>query len=207
MKLSLQEWHVHSQTINLPMLLTLARLILSPLVLPVLLASLLPVNSLIINIFLAGVFIVFSLTDFFDGYLARRYHQETDLGKLLDPLADKLLVYSTLIALVYVKKVFFYWTIIIVGREFFVTGLREIALYHGFSVPVSLIGKIKTAIQMAFLTFVILNPYQALKIQAPVWNNIENFLLIATLVSTALSAVMYYQDFARKWRELPPSSK
>jgi CDP-diacylglycerol--glycerol-3-phosphate 3-phosphatidyltransferase len=116
-----------AQWLNLPILLTLSRLILSPLLLPVLLVYLLPFNNIFINSFLGFLFFLFSITDFFDGYFARRYKQETQVGKLLDPIADKFLLYSTLIGLLAADKIFFYWVIIIIGREFFVMGLRQIA--------------------------------------------------------------------------------
>ena len=89
--------NVHEEY-NLPTLLTLARLILSPVILPGLLVVLLPFNLLPINMVLAAIFAAFGLTDYFDGYFARKHDQVTPLGRLLDPVADKLLVTSTLVA-------------------------------------------------------------------------------------------------------------
>src|ERR1700722_2587731 len=129
---------------NTPTILTLIRLILSPLVLPVLFVYLLPYNNIYINILLALLFIAFSLTDFLDGYLARKYSQETALGSVLDPIADKFLVYSTLLALAVVNKLFFFWVVLLIGREFFMMGLRQVALENNFSVKVSSLGKTKT---------------------------------------------------------------
>jgi|GEM_PF-343348 cardiolipin synthase len=182
--------------VNLPNWLTIIRLVVSPLVLPLLLVYFLPHNILWLNIGLAFLFVLFGLTDFFDGYLARRYDQETSLGKMLDPIADKFLVYSTLVALLAAGKIFFYWVILFIGREFFVMGLRTIALEHNLSVPVSFLGKMKTFFQMILLTWIIVNPYQNCGLRAyPGWNGGEFFLLVMTLVLTVISAQNYYTAF------------
>ena len=184
--------------LNLPTILTLIRLILSPLVLPILLVHFLPYNSLFINVLMALVFIGFSLTDFFDGYLARKHGQETALGTILDPIADKFLFYSTLIALLVAHKIFFFWVVILIGREFFMMGLRQVALEHHFSVPVSSFGKYKTALQMGCLTFIILNPYHDIGWQMHglgLWNVIESGLLWITIGLSVASAKSYYHAF------------
>lgn len=188
--------------LNIPLSLTLVRLALSPIVLPLFLALYLPANNLITNCALAAFFLLFGLTDMLDGLLARRYKQVTNLGKLLDPIADKFMVYSTLITLVYVQKLYFYWAIIIIGREFFVMALREIALFYRFTVPVAKIGKIKTAFQMMFITWVIINPTQAMGTQALLWNGMETILLVCTLVFTIASAVWYYHDFCTQFTQI-----
>lgn len=182
---------------TLPTMLTLTRLVISPLMLPVLLVYLLPYNSLIINIFLSVLFVLLSLTDFFDGYFARKFNQVTKLGKHLDPLADKFLFYSALVALLASGKIFFYWVIILIGRDFFVMGLRAIAHEHNFSVPVSFFGKIKTTAQMVFLGFLILNPYQSAGF-FNTWNLIEFALLLTVLVLCVLSAKSYYSALRQK---------
>lgn len=189
-------------TFNIPLSLTFIRLALSPIVLPLFLALYLPANNLMTNCMLAGFFLLFGLTDMLDGFLARRLHQVTNVGKLLDPIADKFMVYSTLITLVYVQKLYFYWAIIIIGREFFVMMLREIALFYHFNVPVAGIGKIKTAFQMMFITWVIINPAQSMGSQALLWNGMETILLICTLVFTIASAVWYYHDFCNQFKHI-----
>lgn len=182
--------------VNLPNWLTIIRLVVSPLALPLLLVYFLPHNILWLNIGLAFLFVLFGLTDFFDGYLARRYDQETSLGKMLDPIADKFLVYSTLVALLAAGKIFFYWVIIFIGREFFVMGLRTIALEHKLSVPVSFLGKVKTFFQMVLLTWIIVNPYQQCGWRVhPGWNGGEFFLLVMTLALAVISAQHYYTAF------------
>lgn len=183
-------------SLNVPTRLTLARLIFSPLVLPLLLFYFLPYNSLVINSMLMAVFAVLALTDFFDGYLARRMKQETALGKSLDPIADKFLVVATLIALLAAQKIYFYWVIILIGRELFVMMLRSLALEQSVVVHVSLLGKVKTFAHMVLLAWLILNPYQELGFaDAYAWNVGELVLLILSLVLSLLSAWQYYNDY------------
>ena len=182
------------------MLLTYIRLIGAPLVLPFFLIYLLPYNIFWVNCCLATLFFLFGLTDFFDGYLARKYNQVTTLGALLDHVADKFLLYSTLIALVTAHKLYFVWAIIWIGREFFIMTLRQISLENNFAITVSSYGKLKTVLQMTCLTFIILNPYQGYDIAALYWNSIELLLL---LISTALSvgsAYNYYKLFIQQYR-------
>lgn len=187
---------MNNHLFNFPTFLTLIRLVLSPLLLPLLFVYLLPLNLVWLNCLLALIFVLFALTDFLDGYLARRYKQETTLGRMLDPIADKFLVYCTLVALLAINKVYFYWVIIIVGREFFMMGLRHIALENNLVVHVSQWGKLKTVVQMAWLTLLIANPYQSLGFAgAPVWNGLELVLLVLTLSMTIFSAVQYYRTF------------
>jgi CDP-diacylglycerol--glycerol-3-phosphate 3-phosphatidyltransferase len=185
------------KNLNFPTFLTLIRLILSPIILPLLLVYLLPFNSIIINGLLALLFIFFSLTDFFDGYLARRLRQETSIGKALDPLADKFLVFSVLVSLLAAHKIYFYWVIIFIGREFFVMGLRQIALEEGLAIHVAWLGKLKTAFQMIYLTVAIVNPYQAVGFvgNGVWWNGIEMGLLGVTLMLSIVSAYCYYTAF------------
>ncbi len=181
---------------NIPTKLTLVRLIIAPIFLPFLLVYFLPYNNVLINGLLAQLFILFGLTDFFDGYLARRYHQETALGKILDPIADKFLVYSTLLALLAINKIYFFWVILFVGRDFFVMGIRQIALESNFSVPVSSGGKFKTAIQFIMLSFIIFNPYHHLGITGCMyWNLVEQSILFFALFLSLYTVYCYYKFF------------
>jgi CDP-diacylglycerol--glycerol-3-phosphate 3-phosphatidyltransferase len=187
-------------SINFPTTLTLIRLIASPLILPFLLVYLLPYHVWFINISLGSVFAVLSLTDFFDGYLARKYHQETSLGKLLDPIADKCLFYATLVALVAAGKLYFFWAVILIGREFFIMGLRLVALEYNMSISVSWIAKVKTATQMVCLMVIIINPYQPLGLwDAFRWNASELALLIVSTILSILTAVNYFRYFLRNY--------
>jgi CDP-diacylglycerol--glycerol-3-phosphate 3-phosphatidyltransferase len=178
--------------LSLPMLLTFIRLIGSPIILPFFLVYLLPYNILWLNCSLSTLFVLFGLTDFFDGYLARRYHQVTSTGAMLDHVADKFLLYSTLIALVAAHKLYFFWAIIWIGREFFIMALRQIALENNFSITVSSYGKLKTVTQIACLAFVIINPHHAHFFSSLYWNGTELLLL---LLGTALSVGSAYNYF------------
>lgn len=186
---------------NVPNFLTIIRLVGSPLFLPLLIVYLLPYNFFWLNCVIAALFSLFALTDFFDGYLARRFNQETAFGRVLDPIADKFLLYATLVALLAAHKIFFYWVILFIGREFFMMGLRHIALENNFSVPVSLFGKIKTAFQMIMICVIILNPYQELGLAGALgWNGTELLLILVALALSLGSAKQYYHVFMRAWK-------
>jgi cardiolipin synthase len=188
-------------SLNLPITLTLVRLVVSPILMPALLVWLLPSSSLIITCFLAGIFVLLGATDFLDGYLARKYQQETMLGKLLDPVADKMLVFSTALALIAVGKLWLYWAIIVIGRDLFVMGLREVALSSGFSVSVSWVGKWKTVAQLIYLAVVIANPSMLFS-QAPALYLLQLSLFVISLIMTIYSAYNYYKLFAAGYAAL-----
>ena len=188
-------------SINIPTTLTLVRLILSPLVLPVALVYLMPYNNQIINALLALFFLLLSLTDFFDGYLARKYKQETTIGKALDPLADKFLFLSALIAFVTLKKIFFYWSILFIGREFFIMGLRILALEQGFDVPVSWFGKLKTVMQTLYITIAISNCHSKGLMYNYLWSDyLEYSMLAIALFFSLASAYLYYKSFMKQFQ-------
>ena len=129
---------------NLPNYLTFARIIIVPLLVVVLLTPLAEQWVGISGYALAIiVFLVASLTDIFDGYLARRRNQVSNLGKFLDPIADKLLVSAALIVLVEKHLAPSWAVVVILGREFIVTGLRSIAAAEGIVIQAQPIGKIK----------------------------------------------------------------
>lgn len=180
--------------LNIPLTLTLTRLVIAPCVIPFLIVQLSPYTSLLSHSFLACCFLFFGLTDFFDGYFARKLNQQTALGALLDPLADKFLLYSALIALLAVGKIYYYWVLVFIGREFFVMGLRHIALEYTIALPVCWSAKIKTAFQFLYITVALLNPYQAYGFYyAPYWNASQTCLLAIALFLSLMSAWHYYQ--------------
>ena len=111
------------------------------------------------ELFASGIFILASITDGLDGYLARRRGQITTMGMLLDPLADKLMVTAAYIVLVaYNPRVVVPWiAVVVIGREFLVSGLRSIAANEGFTIQASDIGKLKTVIQIVSVVAAILN--------------------------------------------------
>lgn len=186
--------------LNLPTSLTLIRLIVSPLVLPLLLVYFLPYNFLPLNIILGLMFIMFGLTDFLDGFLARKYNQETELGRMLDPIADKFLIYSTLIALLALNRIYFYWVVLLIGREFFIMGLRYIALSYRLQLHVSYLAKIKTALQMLLLVVLIINPYHHDGLYAAPWiNGLEYLLLTLVLILAYITTKGYYDSFVKQY--------
>lgn len=186
-------------SINTPTVLTLIRLVISPLFLPIGLVYFLPYKNPAINILLAIFFILLSLTDFFDGYLARKYKQETTLGKALDPLADKFLFFSALIALLTIHRISFFWVILFIGREFFVMGIRILALEQGLEVPVSWLGKFKTAAQMVYVTLVILSCHSYYFTFLPgLLVYLEDGFLMLALFLSLISAYAYYKNFRDK---------
>lgn len=102
------------------------------------------------------IFVIASLTDLFDGYIARKINQTTKFGKLMDPLADKLLITTALVSLVEMKSVPAWAAILIIGREFAVTGLRSLALVENIIIPANYIGKVKMIAQLIAVTMLLL---------------------------------------------------
>src|SRR2546430_7049924 len=134
---------------NLPNLLTLIRIFLVPLVVAALVQQNLRLqvgNKLLVanDFFAVTVFLAAALTDLLDGYLARRWKQVTTIGTLLDPIADKLLVSAALISLVQVGAIRGWLVVLLVGREFAVSGLRAIAAAEGYTISANELGKTKT---------------------------------------------------------------
>lgn len=143
---------------NLPNALTLGRIFLIPLLVVVLLTNFdgLQLFGVSKELLAAGIFAVASLTDWLDGYLARRRQQVTGLGQWMDPLADKLLVTAALVSLVQLDLAPAWMVAVILGREFSVTVLRSIAHARGQSLPASPIGKIKMVAQVVAILALIL---------------------------------------------------
>ncbi len=142
---------IGQEALNLPNLLTLTRILLIP-VFVILFATPTPDRSLSA----AVIFVVAAVTDLLDGYLARRSGQVTALGKLLDPIADKLLVLSALILLVNVDRVSALVAILIIAREVAVTGVRAIAASEGMIMAAETTGKYKMALQVVAIVLLIL---------------------------------------------------
>jgi len=187
---------------NLPNALTILRIFLVPLLVVVLLTGQ-PNNVLFgthITFVVWGVLIllVAAATDWADGFLARRREQETTLGILLDPIADKLLISAAFISLVQMGQVPAWMVVIIIGREFTVLGLRTIASAEGFTIQASTLGKTKMVLQVLAACAVILGAKHAsLKPTALV-------LLWLVVISAVLSAVQYFMKF---WNQVDGSIK
>lgn len=178
---------------NLPNKLTIARMCAIPVVIVVSLLSVLQNVSRVVNVQLLILLVVFtlaSITDFLDGKIARKYNLVTNFGKFMDPLADKLLVMATMIAMLElgIFKAFgisFGFVItIILAREFAVTGLRTLAADNGVVIAASKLGKSKTVTQMAMIIYVL-----AINM-VDINNNIGIAKDIITLVLVSLATIM-----------------
>lgn len=183
---------------NLPNSLTIGRIFLVPLLVVVMLTKF--EGRLVlgwpVELVAAAIFGIASLTDWLDGYLARRRQQVTRLGQVLDPIADKLLISATLVSLVQLELAPAWMVAIIIGREFAVTGLRNIAYSRGVAMPASGLGKLKMAAQVTAILLLLLGweriPQLLLAGQATLW-----FVLVIAL----WSAVDYYRQFTRALAE------
>lgn len=178
--------------VNLANLLTLARILLIP-VFVVLFSSPTPKRSLVA----ALVFVVAALTDLLDGYVARRRGQITKLGKLLDPIADKLLVLSGLILLVQFDRVAALVAILIIAREVAVTGMRAIAASEGIVLAAETIGKWKMTAQVVAIVLLILES-SMLSLTRPL-HLLGTGLLYLALILALVSGGQYLVNF---WRNV-----
>jgi CDP-diacylglycerol--glycerol-3-phosphate 3-phosphatidyltransferase len=177
---------------NLPTTLTLVRIFLVPLLVVVLLTEfagrqIFGVPKELIG---AAIFGVASITDWLDGYLARRRRQVTWLGQVLDPIADKLLTSAAFISLVQLGLAPAWMVALIIGREFAITGLRSLAYTKGITIPASPLGKIKMASQVTAILLLILGwrrvPWLAPVGYAALW---------VVMLTAVVSAVDYYRRF------------
>lgn len=137
---------------NMPNKLSTLRILLVPIIIYLLL------NTLVSSIAALAVFILAALTDKYDGYYARKYDLITTLGKILDPLADKMLIIGVFTAFVEIGVLSTWPLLIIVARELAVTGLRVVAADQGSVIPANIWGKTKTTIQMITAIALIINP-------------------------------------------------
>lgn len=177
---------------NLPNTLTIARIVLAPLLVVVLLTKFEGrlVAGIPVEFVAAAIFGLASLTDWLDGYLARRRRQVTSLGQVLDPIADKLLISSALVSLVQLNLADAWIVAAIIGREFAVTGLRSLALSRGLIIPASPLGKVKMVAQVAAILALILGWEHV-----PALVVLGQALLWVVLVSALVSALDYYRRF------------
>ncbi|MBQ8808507.1 MAG: CDP-diacylglycerol--glycerol-3-phosphate 3-phosphatidyltransferase [Clostridia bacterium] len=133
---------------NLPNKLTMARIIMVPIFMATMLAG---------HFYWAStVFVLASLTDFLDGYLARKYNLVSSFGKIMDPLADKILAFGALVCFIQLEVVAVWAPIIIIAREFFVTSMRVVAVSKGKVIAASWWGKVKTNVQLFAIIFAML---------------------------------------------------
>ena len=174
---------------NLPNKLTIIRMIMIvPFVVVMLAGSAIPAGKWIA----LALFIVASMTDFVDGYLARKYNLVTNFGKFMDPLADKLLVSAALICLV--GRIPAWIVIVIISRELIISGFRTIAADNGIVIAASIWGKVKTVFQMIMIIWLIFDLNWFIEkyiIKFPIYDILGNVLIGASLVLTVISMVDY----------------
>src|ERR1700735_4881986 len=181
---------------NLPNTLTIARIFFVPLLVAVLVQEriILHWNGAVITKDLVAllIFWVAAATDLLDGYLARRWQQVTTIGTLLDPIADKLLVSAALISLVQEHVVAGWLVVLLVGREFAVSGLRSIAAAEGYTIQASELGKTKTVSQVLAISLLVVSMHH------PWVTKYADFSLYIVVFFSLWSAVSYFNKFWRK---------
>jgi CDP-diacylglycerol--glycerol-3-phosphate 3-phosphatidyltransferase len=170
--------------LNLPNMLTVLRIMLVPVLVVALLG-----NTREGDVLAAIVFALASATDFVDGYLARSRHSVTTFGKLMDPLADKLLIVAALIALVSLNRLEAWVAMVIITRELAVTVLRLGATQAGVVMAASMLGKVKTCMQIALILALIAVHGQ------PLWLSL---LLYATVLVTIVSGLDFFFGLRRR---------
>jgi CDP-diacylglycerol--glycerol-3-phosphate 3-phosphatidyltransferase len=180
---------------NLPNTLTVTRIFLVPLLVVVLLTQFEGRNVLGLapEIVGAAIFAVASLTDWADGYLARRRKQITPLGQVIDPLADKLLTSAALISLVQMEMASAWIVALIIGREFAITALRSLAYARGVVVPASPMGKVKMVAEVVAILALILAHGQTRLADLLYWTG--QAALWFVVVTALVSAADYFKRF------------
>jgi len=173
--------------LNLPNALTLLRIMLVPVVVVALLDETTYGDAIA-----AGVFALAALTDTLDGYIARSRGAVTTFGKLMDPIADKLLVTAALVALVSLERLQAWVAMVIIAREFAVTGLRSVAAEQGVVIQASWLGKVKTILQVAAIICLIAVDPAPLGVE---------LLVYAAVAATVISGVDYFFGFRRMLSE------
>ena len=187
---------------NLPNALTLLRIFFVPLLVAALVQKTWYIQVwgvILTNDFLAlSIFLAAATTDLLDGYLARKWQQITTVGMLLDPIADKLLVSAALISLVQVAVVPAWMTILVVGREFAISGLRSIAAAEGYVIKANDFGKAKLVTQVIAISLAMLSIH---------WPWLHPYAILwmwGVIVTALLSAFVYFRKF---WRKVDDETK
>lgn len=175
--------------LNLPNALASLRVLLAPLMFWLILNPNLFTNhgfDITWNYYFTSlVFVIASITDFFDGYIAREWNQETKLGVIIDPLADKMITIAAFLALMVMQEASPWAIYIIIIRELFITGIRTVAVSEGLDIKASLAGKIKTVIQMIAIGFLLMH-----------WIFAQALLWLAVLL-TLYSGAEYLWNFKK----------
>jgi len=172
---------------NVPNTLAFIRLLLAPVMFFLLVnrdsALLLNIHYTWLDYMVAFIFVVASATDFFDGYVARTFDQITTLGKILDPLADKMLTLAGFLGLMMLDRASEWAIFLIITRELFITGLRVSAVSQGLDIAASWMGKVKTVTQMIAIGFLLME-----------WQG-ATLLLWLSVSLTLYSGYEYVRDF------------
>jgi len=187
---------------NLPNTLTILRIFFVPFLVAVLVEQDLRIDwhgVFVANEFLAlAIFLAAAATDLLDGYLARRWGQITTVGTLLDPIADKLLISAALVSLVQIRRVPAWMVVLIIGREFAVSGLRSIAAAEGYMIQASDLGKTKMITQVIAISMVLVSIR---------WQMLNGFAMLwmwGVVVFGIASAMEYFRKF---WHKVDSSIK
>jgi len=180
----------NNKIVNIPNLLAFIRLLLAPVMFFFLVNQDAEIFNGIhpswINYTAAFIFVVASATDFFDGYIARTFDQITTMGKILDPLADKMLTLAGFLGLMMLGTASPWAVFLIITRELFITGLRVSAVAEGLEISASWMGKVKTVVQMIAIGFLLMG-----------WYGGDIILWIAVAL-TLYSGYEYVRDFFKK---------
>ncbi len=185
--------------LNLPNILTISRIIITPIFLFIILMENLPHRFLIACI----IFSIGSITDAVDGHLARKNNQITNFGKFLDPIADKILTTSALLAFMSMELCNIWIVMLVLTREFAIASVRMIAASSGVVIPANIWGKIKTVTQMVFTILIMLlgEAYYVVETtdtelfsKLPDLSLVSNGLLWVTAIFTVLSGAVYLID-------------
>ena len=172
---------------NLPNKLTILRMIM---IIPFVVFMLVPIGGGAAKWIALALFVVASLTDLLDGKIARKYNLVTNFGKLMDPLADKLLVAAALICFVEVNRIPAWIVLIIISREFIISGFRLVAAEGGKVIAAGYWGKLKTAVTMVTIVFMIPN-FGGIYFGTGWIYPLEQILVYASLILTIISLVDY----------------
>jgi len=179
-----------NQIYNIPNILAFSRILLAPMMFILLVnrdwAIFEGIHYSWLDFFAGFIFVVASSTDFFDGYIARTFNQITMLGKILDPLADKMITLAGFLGLMMLGRADAWAIYLIITRELFITGLRVSAVSQNIDVSASFVGKVKTVVQMIAIGFLLME-----------WSGGELILWVA-VVLTLYSGYEYVRDFFKK---------
>jgi CDP-diacylglycerol--glycerol-3-phosphate 3-phosphatidyltransferase len=172
---------------NLPNILAFARILIAPVIFMLLVDRdlFVGIHHSWLDYFAGLLFVIAGITDFLDGYIARKWNQITKLGSILDPLADKMLTLAGFLGLMILGRADEWAIFLILTREFFITGLRVVAVSEGRDVSATFAGKVKTVVQLIAIGFLIMN-----------WS-FGDLLLWLSVVLTIYSGYEYVREY---WR-------